>query len=145
MNEARVAGQYADLNRLPGLTGSQIQRQMATMKARLIARYRLTATPGRPEELVQSRPILNGPIEMGKPVMVGEPGHTVSLGYGCGTVRVRKHGGEGDRVWIDTRDVLIREGWHAEVYEFLDQFFGYVDPKQLYVPKNEISDRFSPR
>ena len=43
-------GAYASLDRLPGVTGSSVQRQIATLKARLIARYKLEAIPGRPEE-----------------------------------------------------------------------------------------------
>lgn len=90
-------------------TGSDVQRMMSTLRARLVARYRLSAVPGRPEELTQK-----------------ETGNTVSLGYGCKTIRIRKHDG---REWVDTIDLQIRDGWHADVYHFLDNWFGYLVPK----------------
>ena len=96
---------YASTDPLPLTTGSDIQRQLASMKARLVARYKLVAVPGRPEELEQT-----------------STGKRVSLGYGCKTVRVRKQQG---RTWLDRIDLQIAEGWHAEVYAFLDLHFGW--------------------
>lgn len=121
-------GRYADLAPLPQPTGSDVQRQMASLKARLIARYKLHAVPGRPEELEANRPVLNEPIVMGKPIVVGDPGKVVSLGYGCRTIRIRKHDG---RKWSATKDIQVREGWHAEVYAYLDEYFGFVSPSIL--------------
>lgn len=88
-------------------SGGEAQAQLARMKARLIARYKLEAVPGRPEELAQ-------------------PGtdRRVSLGYGCKTIRVR---GMVGRNWIDelTHDFQIIEGWSNALYSMLDGHFGY--------------------
>lgn len=103
-------------------TGSDVHRMMATLKARLVARYKLHAVPGRPEELEANRPVLNPPIEMGKPIQVGEPGKRISIGYGCKTVRIRQHDG---RNWTETLDLQIGDGWHEQVYAFLDPYYNY--------------------
>jgi hypothetical protein len=94
------------LQQLPQPTGSDAQRIMASIHARLVARYKLVAVPGRPEELMQ-------------------PGtdRRVSHGYGCKSIRIRRQQG---RNWLDRIDIQIREGWHAEVYEFLDDHFGFI-------------------
>lgn len=113
MTDTRTAVLYSSDERLPQTTGSDVQRVMSTLRARLVARYRLSAVPGRPEELTQA----------------SAPGRTISLGYGCKTVRIRKHGGPTGRDWADHLDIQIREGWHAEVYAFLDQFMGF-DPRK---------------
>jgi hypothetical protein len=116
---ARIAT-YGNLDRLPGSTGSDVQRQMASLKTRLIARYKLHTTPGRPEELTGN--LLGIDSALNK---------TVSLGYGCKTIRIRKHGGPTNRTWDDTIDIQLNAGWHDEVYSFLDSFFGYVSPRVL--------------
>lgn len=103
-------------------TGSDAYRQMSQIRANLIARYRLHVVPGRREELEANRPILNGQPVMGKPIVVGDPGKVVSLGYGCRTIRIRKHDG---RRWIDTLDVQIDGTWPDKVHGFLDEYFGY--------------------
>jgi hypothetical protein len=105
---ATTEARYASIEPLPLTTGSNVQRQMGSMRARLVARYKLVAVPGRPEELEQTR-----------------TGKRVSLGYGCKTVRVRKQAG---REWLDRIDLQIAEGWHAEVYAFLDAHFEYRIP-----------------
>lgn len=110
---------YADLDRLPGITGSSIQRQMATLRARLVARYKMHTVPGRPEELAQ--PTIT--VEHEGRIVREYSGRVVSLGYGCGTIRVRKHDG---RQWIDHIDLQPNDGWHGQVYAFLDEFMGYV-------------------
>lgn len=119
----RVIGFYSDDSRISGPTGSDVQRQLASLKARLIARYKLHTVPGRPEELEANRPILNGQPVMGKPIVVGDPGKVISLGYGCGTIRIRKHNGREWTDWIDLQ--VTNAGWHDEVYAFLDSHFGY--------------------
>lgn len=95
---------------LPPSTGSDVQRQMASMRARVIARYRLTAIPGRPEELTKPNSDLG-----------------VSFGYGCKTIRVRAMTG---REWNDelTHDYQIQEGWGADLYAQLDRHFGFISP-----------------
>lgn len=109
---------YVTTNRLAGPTGSDVQRIMASIRARLIARYQLHSVPGRPEELTENR---------GTYVDAPE-GKTVSIGYGCKTIRIRKHNG---RRWVDTLDIPVRDGWYAEVYAYLDPFFGFVSPAIL--------------
>lgn len=106
------SGRYASLDRLPGVAGSQVQRQLAAMKVRLIARYGLFTVPGRPEELIQPAQTRQAPG--------GLSGRTISIGYGCGTIRIRKHGGRGQRTWEDWIDIQPNDGWHAQVYDFLD-------------------------
>lgn len=97
---------------IPGLaptTGAEAQRQLARMKARLVARYKLSSVPGRPEELVS-------------------PGTSqgVSLGYGCKTIRVRLMVG---REWVDAHDFQIGEGWSNDLYTLCDRHFGWLDAK----------------
>lgn len=121
---ARTVGRYASLDRLPGNTGSSIQRQMATLKARLIARYRLHTVPGRPEELAQQ----TIDVEIDGQHQDTYHGKTVSIGYGCGTIRIRKHDG---RQWIQHLDLQPNDGWHAQVYQFLDSWMSYVDPNKI--------------
>lgn len=102
------SGVNADDNSYPPTSGSDVQSQLARMKARLVARYRLAAVPGRPEELI--RPWSS---------------QAVSLGYGCKTIRVRTMVG---REWIDHRDFQIREGWQIELDELGDKHFGAPNP-----------------
>ena len=73
MSTIAVEARYASIDPLPMTTGSDVQRQLASMRARLVARYKLVAVSGRPEELEQT-----------------STGKRVSLGYGCKTVRVRR-------------------------------------------------------
>jgi hypothetical protein len=105
----------------PTSTGAEAQRQLAQMKARLIARYKLVAVPGRSEELVKPGTKLG-----------------VSLGYGCKTIRVRAMRG---RVWLDdlTVDYQIQEGWGAGLYGQLDQFLGFVSPATIPHPMDSFS------
>lgn len=138
MTDARVVAVYGGPSRLPSPTGPDVQRHMASLKVRLIARYRLHTVPGRPEELVQAiRPeMAHLPADAtGKPtnttVQWVPEGRTVSLGYGCKTIRIRKHGGPNNRNWVDVLDIHVRDGWHAEVYAYLDEFFGFVSPAIL--------------
>lgn len=117
---ATRVGLYSDNSPLPGVTGSGIQRQMASLKARLIARYKLHSVPGRPEELTGNLLGVETALD-----------RVVSLGYASKTIRIRKHGGESNRTWVDYIDVQLNAGWHDEVYAFLDSFFGYVSPSVL--------------
>lgn len=98
-------------------TGSHVQQQMALMKARSIARYKLTAVPGRPEELVRKAGIRGN--------LLG-----ISFGYGCKTIRVRKMIG---RRWTDHVDFQIGEGWGAELFSWLDHHFGTPAPSPLSI------------
>jgi hypothetical protein len=113
VNVARTTGLYADDTQLPQPTGSDVQRVMAAIHLRLVARYKLTAVPGRPEELACTL-----------------TGRRVSLGYGCKSIRVRKQDGS---KWLDRIDIQVRDGWHGEVYAFLDPWFGFVSPATLSV------------
>jgi hypothetical protein len=81
------------------------------MRARCIARYQLTAVPGRPEELVKPGTQLG-----------------ISFGYGCKTIRVRTMEG---RTWTDHVDFQIGEGWSSEMHAFLDRHFGPPAPTPL--------------
>lgn len=89
-------------------TGADVQRMTAAIHARLVARYRLVAVPGRPEELADPK-----------------NDRRVSLGYGCRTIRVRIQQG---RTWINRIDLQIGDGWHSEVFDFCDPHFEYVSP-----------------
>lgn len=102
------------------------QRQMALMKARAIARYKLTAVPGRPEELIRPE---------GDGLSVG-----VSFGYGCRSIRVRKMHG---RTWTDHLDFQIEEGWTPVLCHFLDAHFGFVQPQVRATPL-DVARRNSP-
>jgi hypothetical protein len=111
---------YASLDRLPAPTGSAAQQQLARMQARMVARYRLVAVPGRPEELVQPG-----------------TGLGVSIGYGCKTIRVR---GMAGREWAEslTHDFQIAEGWGNTLYALLDHHFGFQSPATI----KAYTDRF---
>ena len=89
---------------VPATTGSDVQRQFARMKARLVARYGLAAVSGRPEELVR-------------------PGTSrgVSLGYGSKTIRVRLMDG---RDWIERHDFQIKDTWQPTLDAMCDAHFG---------------------
>lgn len=102
---------YANTARLEQPTGSDAQRIMATIRARLVARYKLVAVPGRPEELACTL-----------------SGRRVSLGYGCKSIRIRRQDGS---TWLGHIDIQIRDGWHGEVYQYLDSHFGWVPPSAL--------------
>jgi hypothetical protein len=112
---AALAGIYSDATKLPQPTGSDVQRTMAAIRVRLTARYVLAAVPGRAEELEQTA-----------------TGRRVSLGYGCKSIRIRRQEG---RTWLDHIDIPIREGWHAEVYAYLDDHFGYIPSKDIKAPR----------
>lgn len=114
MTEAQTASRYADLAPMASPTGSDAHRAMSTLYARLVARYRLSAPPGRQEELTQAR-----------------TGKTISLGYGCKTIRIRKHGGPTGRTWVDYLDIPIGVGWLGDVYAYLDQFMGFASPETM--------------
>lgn len=108
--------------------GSQAQRQIAQMRARAIARYLLVAVPGRPEELSQ-------------------PGtdKRISVGYGCGQIRVRTQQG---RTWLDWQDYRIvgHEGAsrvgddsphvlvYRQMYRQLDPHFGPIEASAELAP-----------
>lgn len=94
--------------------GLQVERQFARMMARLVARYRLAAVPGRPEELIR-------------------PGTSqgVSLGYGCQTIRVRTMEG---RDWTGYHDFQINDDWHDALIELCDRHFG-IEDSDLGVPR----------
>lgn len=98
---------YTSTEPLPTTSGGMGQQQLARMVARMVARYRLEAVPGRPEELRQ-------------------PGTNrgVSVGFGCKTIRVR---GMIGRDWTDesTRDFQVAEGWTKDLFALLDPWFGY--------------------
>jgi hypothetical protein len=91
-------------------------RMMSVLRARCIARYRLHSISGRPEELES-----NTVPDSGQP-------KRISFGYIHGSVRVRQHGGESNREWVDHRDVTFKEGWLSEVYDYLDPFFDFTTP-----------------
>lgn len=100
---------------LPTTTGADMQAQFGRMKARLVARYKLVAVPGRPEELV--RPVTSE----------GVARRGVSIGYGCRCVRVRLMAG---REWVRSEDFQIEitgnQAWKNRLYSMCDTYFGYV-------------------
>lgn len=85
-------------------------RFMSITRARLVARYRMHTIPGRPEELETN----------------ASPKCVVSFGFAGGEMRIRKHGGLDNREWVDARDFRLRDGWLSEVYDYLDEFLGYL-------------------
>jgi hypothetical protein len=114
--ELNTEGRAADPSRFISIT-----------RARLIARYRMHTIPGKPEELETNLTIepLRGKL-------------VVSLAYSGGELRIRKHGGERNRDWIEVRDFRLRDGWLSEVYDFLDDWMGYVSPANI--PTRPIRD-----
>lgn len=100
---------YASIEPLQRDNPSTPQEQVGRLMARLVARYRLAAVPGRPEELV-----LPGTHQ------------AVSVGYGCRTIRVRQMVG---RVWVDHVDLQLNSVAElGPVYALLDGHFGYDQP-----------------
>jgi hypothetical protein len=94
-------------------------RFISITRARLIARYRMHTLPGRPEELETN----------------ASPKLVVSLAYSGGEMRIRQHGGNGNREWVDVRDFRLRDGWLSEVYDYLDPFIGYISPRDIKAPR----------
>jgi hypothetical protein len=101
-------------------TGDSPQRFIDVTRARLIARYRMHSIPGRPEELESN----------------DWPQKIVSFAYSGGQMRIRKHGVQDNRNWDEVRDFQLRDGWLADVYEYLDDFFGYINPRTIRAPRN---------
>lgn len=99
-------------------TGDSPQRFLAVTRAKLVARYRMHSVPGRPEELVT-----NDSFEK-----------TISFAFAGGEMRIRQHGGDNQREWVDHRDFRLRDHWLLEVFDYLDPFFGYIDPKNIKAP-----------
>lgn len=95
-------------------SGSDCQVQMAKMRARLIARYRLVEVPGRPEELEHT-----------------QTGKRVSLGLASKSVRVRAQQGRMWLAWIDVQVYGEGEGWQDRTLAFLDEHFGYIKPRPI--------------
>lgn len=96
---------YARLERLRLTTGAQAQRQLALYRARVIARYRLRARVGKPDEFE----------------MIADPSRGVSLAYGCRTVRVRLMDG---RRWTEVRDFQVSGNPDLQrLYALLDHHF----------------------
>lgn len=112
----------------PGAEQETPGRKMSVLKARCIARYRMHTTPGRPEELES-----NTWPDFGQPKVI-------SFGYIHGSVRIRQHGGERNRDWVGYRDITFKDGWLSEVYDYLDSFFGYVDPARTMVAVERLRD-----
>lgn len=115
IEQATLAAQLAVIGPVPAPidggkiapTGGEAQRQMARFRSRIVARYKLVAVPGRPEELRQPTTDLR-----------------VSLGYACKTIRVRTQQG---RTWLDWRDYRIAEGQYKALYDQLDPHFGFLE------------------
>lgn len=93
-------------------------RFISITRARCIARYRMHSIPGRPEELETNSEVRT----------VGQ--RTISFAYSGGELRIRKHGGPTNRDWVETHDFRLRDGWLDRVYEYLDDWLGYV-PNQI--------------
>ncbi len=89
------------------------ERFIAITRARLIARYKMHTNGPKTDELETNAIVYS----FGKRI--------VSIAYAGGEMRIRKHGGVNNRQWVDTRDFRLRDGWLAEVYEYLDGFLGY--------------------
>jgi hypothetical protein len=101
-------------------------RFISIARARCIARYRMSTIPGRPEELITNHDIRTA----GR--------RTISLAYAGGEMRIRKHGGPSDRDWVEVRDFRLRDGWLDEVYEYLDNWLGYVSPSSIPHPMDSF-------
>jgi hypothetical protein len=93
-------------------------RFISITKARCIARYRMRSIPGRPEELETTA-----------------TKQVISFAFAGGELRIRKHGGSDNRTWTETRDFRLRDGWLSEVYEYLDEWIGYISPSDIRAPR----------
>ncbi len=89
------------------------ERFIAITRARLIARYKMHTNGPKTDELETNHPIR------------GHGKRIVSIAYAGGEMRIRKHGGQNNRQWVSTRDFKLRDGWLAEVYEYLDKWLDY--------------------
>lgn len=99
-------------------SGGDCQVQMAKMRARFVARYRLHEVPGRPEELRD--------LQTGK---------RISLAYASKSIRVRFQDG---RRWLDRIDLPVYpggEGWQDRAMPLTDAHFGYIDQKKIKPPR----------
>lgn len=101
-------------------------RFISITRARLIARYRMHTNGAKPEELET-----NALVETDPGVRVKR---VVSIGFAGGEMRIRKHGGPGNRNWADTRDFQPRDGWLSEVYAYLDDFLGFTPATERKEP-----------
>ena len=96
-------------------TGAEAQVALARFRAGLVARYKLKAVPGRPEELEET-----------------VTGKRVSLAYASKSIRVRLQQG---RLWLDRRDFAVptnEAGLLATknaVFVFTDPHFDWLDAK----------------
>lgn len=103
-------------------TGSDAQRALAQVRAGLVARYKLKAVPGRPEELELT-----------------VTGARVSLAYASKSMRVRLQQG---RMWLDRRDFPLPTDEHgvsqlkASVFAYTDPHFGWV--RNVKAPKLDV-------
>lgn len=88
-----------------GGTGGLAQRQLAQMKAHMIARHKLATVKGRPEEME-----LPG------------SGLGVSISYGCRQVRVRLMEG---REWLAVADFQPGRPWRDRLNKITDPHFGF--------------------
>lgn len=109
-------------------TGATLQRQMSVMRARCVARYQMHSVPGRPEELVANH----------ANAFPASAPRTISFGYACGSIRIRKHGGPRNRDWVETIDIQIKDGWLDDVYTFLDSWMGYAPPSHPIIRQSSI-------
>lgn len=94
------------------------QRVMAILRANCIARYKMHSIPGRPEELGKA----GG----------GNLPRVISFGYQHGSIRIRKHGGDRNRAWVDHVDLRLDGDWMAGAFDFLDEWLGYQSPVVQY-------------
>lgn len=109
-----------------GRTHDDPARFISITKARCVARYRMHTLPGRPEELETNSEVR----AVGKRV--------ISFAFAGGELRIRKHGGADNRRWVETRDFRLRDGWLSEVYDFLDDWLGYVNPQIIPSPMDSF-------
>lgn len=112
-----MADRAVTLTIKPGIAHTNVDdpsRFISVTKARCVARYRMHTLPGRPEELETNHEVR----AVGKRV--------ISFAFAGGELRIRKHGGADNRRWVETRDFRLRDGWLNEVYDFLDDWLGFV-------------------
>lgn len=124
------AGWVEQVTGRPSLGELPANRVMSILRARCIARYRLHTPPGRPEELAQNTLVVTEPSSPNPDREY--PGKVISFGYIHGSIRVRQHGGDRNREWVDHIDLRTDDdGWLNEAYSYLDRFFGYPSPATI--------------
>lgn len=116
--------------------GWQPNRVMSILRANCIARYKMHSILGRPEELAKRMKLITAQAPDVGPVKAHWDGdhidRVISFGYLHGSIRIRKHGGDRNRAWIDHVDLRLDGDWMAGAFDFLDEWLGYRPPVVQY-------------